>query len=341
MLFQFKNNIKTNVLVLLFITAGTYLFAGNAPLHQSEKGICLNPENIEGQNIYSGNVANFYTSKDTILTGQNATTKTQSTPNDQFSISPELVKIPINFRINSSITYYSFKNFKYDQSKKLFFQAWLKENELQKLSELTDSLRKAYSIAPEAQKEMVAAQIINSEKQIISLNGEIPEMYQKARDDEERYWQDASVDEINKFQEKIKLYNDSIGQIAGTLSKAETIQPEIPDTITLYKPAPKTEEKKAIVPAGIIYKIQIGAFKGKIPEASNKLIKKISVIRKVENYVDDKGVKVYTTGNLRLYPDAVTMLGQVKQEGIKNAVINAYQNGKKITVVEARKLNNE
>jgi len=35
------------------------------------------------------------------------------------------------------------------------------------------------------------------------------------------------------------------------------------------------------------------------------------------------------------------MLSQVKQEGIKTAVINAYQNGKKIPVMEARKLNNE
>jgi len=100
-------------------------------------------------------------------------------------------------------------------------------------------------------------------------------------------------------------------------------------------------EKKAVVPGGIIYKIQIGAYKGKIPESANKLIKKISMIRKVENYIDDKGLKIYTTGNLRLFSEAVTMLSQVKQEGIKTAVINAYQNGKKITVMEARKLNHE
>jgi hypothetical protein len=96
-----------------------------------------------------------------------------------------------------------------------------------------------------------------------------------------------------------------------------------------------------VVPTGIIYKIQIGAYKGKIPETSNKLIKKLSIIRKVENFVDEKGFKVYTTGNLRLYPEAETMLSQVKQEGVKNAVITAYQNGKKIPVTEARKLNNE
>ena len=168
-----------------------------------------------------------------------------------------------------------------------------------------------------------------------------PKCTKRVREEEDRYWLNASPDEINKFQEKIKLYKDSIGQIADTQIKSEAIQSQIPDTITLYSPTPKAEETKATLPGGIVYKIQIGAYKGKIPEASGKLIKKISVIRKVENYVDDKGLKVYTTGNLRLYSDAERMLAQVKQEGIKNAVINAYQNGKKITVVEAKKLNNE
>ncbi|HAH23354.1 MAG TPA: hypothetical protein DCL77_06310, partial [Prolixibacteraceae bacterium] len=322
-------------------TAGTYLLAANVPLHESGKESLLNLENTEGHNHYTGNAVDCYSSKDTILTGQSAAEKTAPTQNEHFSVSPELEKIPINFRINSTITYYSFKHFKYDQSKKLFFQAWLKENELQKLSEKTDSLRKSYSLAPDSQKEAIATQIINSEKQIIALNDEIPDMYQKAREEEDRYWLAASPEDINKFQEKIKLYNDSLWQIADKQGKQEALQSEIPDTITLYKPAPKAEEKKAVVPGGIIYKIQIGAFKGKIPEASNKLIKKISVIRKVENYVDDKGLKVYTTGNLRSYSDAERMLSQVKQEGIKNAVINAYQSGKKITVVEAKKLNSE
>ena len=48
--------------------------------------------------------------------------------------------------------------------------------------------------------------------------------------------------------------------------------------------------------------------------------------------MDEKGVKIYTTGNLRLYPEAVTMLNQVKQEGIKNAVISRLSEREKNTV---------
>ncbi len=68
---------------------------------------------------------------------------------------------------------------------------------------------------------------------------------------------------------------------------------------------------------------------------------KISVIRKVENYTDEKGVVVYTTGNLISYEDAVIMQKQVQQEGIKDAIIAAYLNGKRITLEQAKEIEKE
>jgi hypothetical protein len=220
----------------------------------------------------------------------------------------------------------------------MFLQAWLKEKEMQKLSSETDSLRKVYANSSPLQKEGISALILQAEQKSIALNDEIPVMYQKAREEEDRYWKEASSEEIAKFQEKIRLYRDSIGQI----NQLQNIHLEIPDTIVFYRPtSPKATEMKAKEPSEIVYKIQIGAYKGKIPEAANRLIKKLSKIRKVEKYIDDKGVTIYTTGTLRLYQEAGTMLTQVKQEGVKNALIAAYLNGKKITVDEARKLNKE
>ena len=342
MLNLFKQSIKKTFLLLLFGTVVNCLYAFNPLLHKNEQENSLNPVTNPYINIYRESDIGFYSIKDTIISGQSDTLRTKSTLKEEFLIPTHLLKIPINFRINSFISYLNFNHFVQNDSKKVFFYAWLKEKELQKLSILTDSLRKAYANASWQQKEIISSQILKSEEKSIVLNEEIPAMYQKARDEEDLYWQKASMDQISNFQKKIKLYNDSIIQIAQLKGKKIASKAsEIPDTLTLYLPSPKTPEKKVVVTGGIVYKIQIGAYKGKIPDSANRLIKKLSTIRKVDNYVDDKGLKIYTTGNLKLYPEAVTMLSQVKQEGIKTAVISAYRNGKKITVAEARKLNKE
>jgi len=342
MLILFKQIIKTTLLLLLFTMAATYLYALNLQSHKSKNEIILNPVNNGIINGYNVSDTYYYSSKDTIKTERIDTVKIESRQAEKFSMPNGLSKTPINFRINSFISYLNFNDFVQKESKNVFFQAWLKEKEIQKLSIKTDSLRKMYSNTSLEQKEKISLQILQAEERSIALNDEITEMYQKARDEEDRYWQTASLDEIAKFQEVTRLYKDSLRQIAIIkINQESTNGPAIHDTLTLYKPSPNAEEKKAIVTIGILYKIQIGAYKGKIPESANKLIKKLSTIRKVENHVNDKKFKIYTTGNLRLYTEAVTMLSQVKQEGIKTAVITAYQNGKKITVIEARKLNKE
>jgi len=218
----------------------------------------------------------------------------------------------------------------------MFFQAWMKEKELARISIQTDSLRKAYINPANSQKEDVSFLILKNEERAIGLNQEIPILYQNAREQENRYWQSATADEIAKFKEKIGLFRDSIQQIAG--SETGQSATKISDTIIFYNPSQKTAIK-AEAPSGIVYKIQLGAYKGKVPDSAAKSIKKLSAIRKVENFKDGKGVLIYTTGILKNYEEAVTMQNQVKQEGIKNATITAYQNGKRITIVEARKLN--
>lgn len=281
-------------------------------------------------------------SDDTLTTELMNIAQSEIPQNEIFIIPVHLARLLIHFRINSSISYFSFDHFVSNEAKKVFFHALLKDNELKQLSALTDSLRKTYSNASFDQKEAIASGILKLEEKSIALNEEIPVLYQKAREQEDKYWQTASLVSIITFQEKISHYQDSVAQISGVKTQQETpTQREIPDTLTLYKYTPAAAEKATVAATGIIYKIQIGAYKGKIPVTADKQIKKISILRKVENHVDEKGVKVYTTGNLRLYPEAAKMLGQVKQEGIKNAVIAAYQNGKTISVNEARKLNNE
>lgn len=326
MLIQFKSSIKTTTILLTLITGCNYLHARNSLL--------INDKNVSH--------LQYYFSPDTVTPDLSITDKSISTLQNRIAIPAQLAKTTLNFRINTFINYLNINQFVKRESKQLFFQAWLKEKELQRLLNETDSLRTVYAIATSIQKEAISSQILNAEEKSKALNEEIPAVYQRAREEEDLYWQGATPDEIATFQEKMRMYKDSISQVAEFQSgQFVAINAEIPDTITLYNLPPKTAEKKVAVAEGVIYKIQVGAYKGKIPEPANKLIKKLSLIRKVDNYIDDKGVTIYYTGTLTIYQEAVTMLTQVKQEGIKNALITAYQNEKKITVNEARKLNNE
>ncbi len=242
-----------------------------------------------------------------------------------------------DFQVNAIICYHSFRHFVKSESKKIFFQAWLKDKESKRISNQTDSLRKVYLNSSNEQKQEISGLILKNEGILMALNQEIPSLYQNARSIEDKHWQSVSVEDVKRFQAKIGLFQDSILQAAGS-HKEQLEVVTVTDTYTSPRKTSKAKEIKAEANTGIIYKIQIGAYKGRIPEPATKLIKKLSIIRKVENYVDDKGVKVYTTGNLTVWQDAVTMQTQLKQEGVKNPVVVAFRNGKKITMIEAKKL---
>lgn len=310
MLIHYKSMLRTILAGLLFTLGGLNLNA-----------------NISASN-------NFQLLNDTILSGQNK-------PDLTSSFIPEKAKNEtINFQVNSEISYLSFSHFVKNSSKQLFLSAWTKEKDARKLSNKTDSLRKAYANAPDDQKEKIAAKILEGEKMMMSLNEEIPGLYEKARDEENLYWQTAPGDEKTKFLGKIRSFRDSIRRAADLLNDQSSINTTVPDTITFFKAGKKAADRAEPVQA-IVYKIQVGAFKGKMPDTAAKAIKKLGLLRKVESYKDEKGITVYTTGNLKTYQEALTLQGQVKLEGIKNAIIAAYNSGKRITLDEARKTNNE
>jgi len=304
MLIHFTTSIKTTLILLLFTIGALNLCASSS-------------------SIYPLRV-------DTIITAKQAVSQS-----DVFVIPENAKNEVISFQVNSEISYFRISHFAKAESKKIFVDAWLKEKEARKLSTKTDSLRKSYANSSDDQKEKISTLILKAEQRQMALNEEFHALYEKVRNDENQYWQSVSADEKAKFQEKIKLYRDSIQQATAALNKQI-----LPDTITYYNAKPKLIAVVEPVSA-IIYKIQVGAYKGKMPETAAKSIKKLSMLRKVENYKDEKGVTVYTTGSLKNYQDAVTMQSQVKLEGIKNAAIAVYNNGKRITLEEARKLNNE
>jgi len=311
----------------LFTIGTSYLFAGS--LNQNYK--C-------GEKVP---VLRLFSSEDTITT-QPAVEIKNTNQDAGFIIPRQFEDNNIDFQVNTDIRYFSFRHFVKNESRNLFFQAWMKEKELKNLSSTTDSLRRVYANALSDQKDVIAAQILKNEARSIALNAEIPTLYDQARTMENQYWQSATAEKITGFKEKIKAYKDSIS-LKDKSHSEQTMKNKqaIPDTIIYYESKPTPAEIKTEESVGIVYKILIGSYKSKVPDSAAKLIKKLSVLRKVENYKDEKGVTIYTTGNLNKYDEAVILHNQVKQEGIKNASIVAYQNGKKITLVDAKKLNKE
>ena len=277
------------------------------------------------------------------------TVKTENVPQNQLNIPDEKVAVPIqlankilDFTVNSDITYLQFKNFVQPEARITFLEAWEKENEVKRLSAQSDSLRNVYANSSDNRKQELAARILKNEAKTMALNEEIPQLYQKARNIENQYWQTVSEDKLTRFQEKINLIRDSLAQVSNQIKAREQhLSQDVPDTIIMVNPEVQMPIQQNAQSSGIIYKIQIASFKTKLPASITKLLKKLSVIRQIENYKDDKGVTIYTTGNLRTWKEAVTMLKQVKQEGVKNPTIVAYQNEKKIDVNEARKITNE
>lgn len=337
MLTRFKTIIRTRNLTLMFLLVCTFLLTGNWAVAATKNDQVFVDKLFVGSVI--GNALNKVPD-DTIKTGQ----LQDKRPSLQDNISKsrdQIMNEKIDFQINSDITYLSVKDFVKDDARYAFLEAAQKELEVAALNAKNDSLRNVYTNSSEDQKQALAAIILKNESKTIALNEEIPQLYQQARHIENAYWQSATEDQINRFQEKINRAKDSLRQVSNLLQQERHQATPPPDTIVMPVPrvlAPKANDAQ---PAGVIYKIQIAAAKIKLPAPTAKLIKKLSVIRQIENYKDEKGVTVYTTGNLKTWKEAVTMQEQVKQEGVKNPVIIAYKDGKRIAVTDARKITNE
>lgn len=246
----------------------------------------------------------------------------------------------IDFQINSEITYFDINHFKKTESKQAFLEALAKQKELHLLTQKTDSLRKAYATSSDSQKDKIAASILGGEQKLIALNEEIPALFDKARQSENIYWQSAPANEKARFINRVTAVRDSIQQAAIKLNETQSISKTVPDTIIYYR-ADKLNEVVAESAPAVVYKIQVGSFKTKMPDSAAKAIKKLELLRKVDSFKDEKGITVLTTGNLKSYQEALTLQTQVKLEGIKTATISAYKNGKRITLDEAKKLSNE
>ncbi|KOH44227.1 tetratricopeptide repeat protein [Sunxiuqinia dokdonensis] len=246
----------------------------------------------------------------------------------------------ILFQVNSSIKYLKTDQFKHASALQAFVQAWQGEQELQEMVAETNRLRREYNDAFATEKESIADAILVLERETYAKNQEISENYTKARRGEADYWDQASAESIREFNEIIRQMEDSIreAKAAERLKKLEAQKPVVlPDSL-IKKLLP---EEPAAASTGITYKIQIGAYSKSPPDWVQRLFKKLSVIRRIDQYTDENGVTVYTVGELKSYQDALLMQSQVRTEGVSDAFVAAYKDGERITLKEARQITGE
>lgn len=108
-------------------------------------------------------------------------------------------------------------------------------------------------------------------------------------------------------------------------------------------PAANTELKNTVtqnntmpVDTGIVFKVQIGAFRDEVPlEIANQFLKIAN--KGIKNYKDANGLTIYTFGSFRTYDEALRAKSEIIAI-VKDAFIVAYNNGNKISVEEAKTL---
>ncbi len=92
--------------------------------------------------------------------------------------------------------------------------------------------------------------------------------------------------------------------------------------------APKVGTE-AISGKGIVFKVQIGAYKGEVPiKVANKFIGVSS--KGVDITKDEKGMSIYSVGNFKTYEEAVKMKDELVSSGIPDAFVVAYDKTRKV-----------
>lgn len=242
----------------------------------------------------------------------------------------------INFNINDEISYLKLSNFKTAEGGLYFKEGSIKQTELDAIIKETEKLRSVYTSSDSrAERDSIGQQILELERKTYELKKVVNQLFSQAKTAENGFWQNASPVEKEAFIKELSVIKEE--EIKNELENNTVID----EPVLIFTPvlADNAEEEKPAAKAntsGITYKIQIGAYSRGIPNNMKSVFNKISLIRKVDNYTDEKGVVVYTTGNLTTYDDAVVMQNQVRQEGIKDPIIAAYLNGKRINLEQAK-----
>jgi hypothetical protein len=250
---------------------------------------------------------------------------------------------PIEFQINDRITYLNTAHFQTEKGKDLFQKGKSLQQEVKQNMENADALRNKYQNAANAEEKVkIGEQILDLENESYELRSEATQLFSESRSYENQYWQHAGEVAVTNFLIELDKMQHALHPETEKVEPANNTMPLLIADSDLFDSTTRQQtEKKETNENNLVYKIQIGAYSRGLPAYVERLYKKLSLIRKIENYTDENGVVVYTTGNLKNLEDAVKMQNQVRREGVEDAFVVPYFKGKRITLEEAKKLEAE
>ncbi len=130
---------------------------------------------------------------------------------------------------------------------------------------------------------------------------------------------DGVDDRIAEKDNQISTYEDQIGDLRSQLSAAKQKAEE-----NANKPAPTgayIDDTK-----GVVFKVQIGAFKNK------DLSKFLKVGENFTGETDENGLKKYSLGVFKDYWEADTFKKYLREMGVKDAWIVSYKDGQRVPI---------
>jgi hypothetical protein len=241
------------------------------------------------------------------------------------------------------LTYHKIEDFKSEAAKVLFTKAWLASMRNDSIMTATEVLRKAHEQTNNVTTRLsLVDRIVDAEQKSYELVRDREKYFEQARVKESSFWEKADAHLLSDFlNANLKREKEHDSTLIALNRKAEKElqvkqDSENLDSKTIQAPVPPEE---AQTPAeNVVYKVQIGSFAGgKVSTSFKSLYNKLSKLRKIDEYTDERKYKIFTIGNFAKYNDANTLKNQLKLEGVKGAFIVAYKNGIKIQVTDVVK----
>ncbi len=146
---------------------------------------------------------------------------------------------------------------------------------------------------------------------------------------------DAMRTEVDPLKSELKVKNQEIESLNARVTSLQSQLEEVNSSASssqsndLNAPAGKSRNASAPI-KGLVYKVQIGAFKNK------DLTKYFDNNPNFSGEVDNDGTKKYTLGAFEDYWEADTFKKYLREMGVSDAWIVAYKDGLRVNLKDAR-----